>query len=383
MCEHLAAKERSLSSNCARCRLHIASFNVRGERLCRDCFIKYIGSKVLKRVEATKIRGDFHGVEKKILIINNLDVSSICLLQIMQEMLRRRSKRGPRVGYTLHSLYISQPTSGDAASTQGSFDDLNLRFEDFTYHTATLHDVFSIIPTLYQDLQVQLQLPEADNRCDSQRLNSVLGALKSQTSRKDAISILGRRLAYAYAHNGNFDSIIFTDSTTQLAQKILSETVKGRGGSLPWLTTDHTSVDGIPCFYLVQDLLEKELVLYSQQVEPALSPLVDDRLPRLPRKETVSSKDVAIDDLMSEYFASVEEEYPSIVANVVRTSSKLVSTSHQSLWACVFCGLPISQTRNMENGQENQASISVAPPNNTERRNEPFCHACMTTFDLR
>ncbi|RAL68532.1 hypothetical protein DID88_007259 [Monilinia fructigena] len=57
-----------------------------------------------------------------------------------------------------------------------------------------------------------------------------------------------------------------------------------------------------------------------------------------PSHISASSKSTTIDDLMAQYFESVEENFPSIVANVVRTSSKLKpTTGHTSkavaLWA--------------------------------------------------
>jgi len=58
---------------------------------------------------------------------------------------------------------------------------------------------------------------------------------------------------------------------------------------------------------------------------------------------SASSKDATIDDLMAQYFESVEKDYPSIVANVVRTSSKLQPFSLDETTDCGLCGLPVEE----------------------------------------
>lgn len=73
---------------------------------------------------------------------------------------------------------------------------------------------------------------------------------------------------------------------------------------------------------------------------------------------SASNKATTIDDLMIQYFESVEENYPSIVANVVRTSSKLVAgqtalsdgENGSSGKGCGVCGFPVEQGTDGING---------------------------------
>lgn len=53
-------------------------------------------------------------------------------------------------------------------------------------------------------------------------------------------------------------------------------------------------------------------------------------------------KNSTIDDLTRQYFASIEADYPSIVANVVRTTGKLQARTLAEVEAhCELCGLPL------------------------------------------
>jgi cytoplasmic tRNA 2-thiolation protein 2 len=53
-------------------------------------------------------------------------------------------------------------------------------------------------------------------------------------------------------------------------------------------------------------------------------------------------KNSTIDDLTKAYFSGVEVDYPSIVANVVRTTSKLQARTLEDVEAhCELCNLPL------------------------------------------
>jgi cytoplasmic tRNA 2-thiolation protein 2 len=165
--------------------------------------------------------------------------------------------------------------------------------------------------------------------------------MPSATSRADLITTLLTQLLVDVTKKGGCESILFGDSTTRLAEKTLTETAKGRGFSLPWQVSDGMSPYGIGFNYPLRDLLKKELVEFSSLTIPSLADLII--YPNSASYVSVSSKSITIDDLMVQYFESVEENYPSIVANVVRTSSKLKPLATGDTIACGLCGLPVTE----------------------------------------
>jgi len=98
----------------------------------------------------------------------------------------------------------------------------------------------------------------------------------------------------------------------------------------------------------MKDVLRKELEPYGQ-----VSDITTLSTPQRAIGAVVSSKNATIDGLMKEYFESVEKDYPSIVANVVRTSSKLRpsdeiasqlrddNTDYRPT-SCELCGVPVA-----------------------------------------
>jgi len=205
------------------------------------------------------------------------------------------------------------------------------------------------------------------------KLQSVFNALPSVASRADLLRVLTRHILLSAARSNNCSAVLLGHSTTALAELTLAEAAKGRGFSLPWQINDGpvpgassgTSRDGVPTtttntnekniliYHPLRDVLRKELVIYSRLVTdsttatPTTTTTINISTPKLPSdllnpsssspltsplngnnsnnsKAILSHKDLSIEQVMSRYFAEVEENYPSVVANVARTTGKLM-----------------------------------------------------------
>ena len=297
--------------------------------------MKYIATKVLKRLESNKLRGGFKDPQRTLLVPISFGVSSIVLLHLLDQQLKNRSEAGRHSGYSLHILCIDPSAVLEQASLHESLDVLKQRYPSHTYTIVSLEDCceygidfhMPVFPDVMTDDHTAL-----DKRT---RLKHILSSLPSATSRVDMIEILRRRLIFTFAKVHACDSVLFGDSTTRLAERTLSETAKGRAFALPWLTADGSASDGTKFMYPLRDLLRKELEAYASLTSPPLTPLVSE----IPSRTPTSSKDATIDGLMAQYFESVEQNYPSIVANVVRTTGRLVPPSTSGgTNACGICG---------------------------------------------
>ena len=335
--------------------------------------MKYIATKVLKRLETNKLRGGFNDPQRTLLVPISFGVSSIVLLHVLDQQLSSRAEAGRHAGYNLHILYVDQSAVLDQASLHDSLDLLKQRYPSHTFTLALLEDCC--------DYDIDLDMGEfADKITDGRfapdkrtRLKHILSSLRSASSRTDMIEIIRRRLILAFAKAHECDSILFGDSTTRLAEKTLSETAKGRGTTLPWLTADGPSSGGIICTYPLRDLLRKELGAYASMTSPPLTPSISEAPAQIP----TSSKDTTIDGLMSQYFESVEQNYPSVVANVVRTSGRLVapSTSDGSN-TCAICEYPI--VNESWGGDQLDAAAQLAKSNGSES-GKALCYGCART----
>ena len=336
--------------------------------------MKYVATKVLKRLETNKLRSGFKDPPKTLLVPISFGVSSLILLHVLDQQLSNRAETGRHIGYNLHVLYVDQSRVLEQASLPDSLDVLKQRYPCHTYTTVSMED--------YEDYGIDFDmLASADTLTNGSValdkrtcLKHIWSSLSSATSRADLIEILRRRLILAFAKAHACDSILFGDSTTRLAEKTLSETAKGRAIALPWLTADGSSSDGTNCTYPLRDLLRKELGAYASMTSPPLTPLICEA----PSQTPISSKDTTIDNLMTQYFESVEQNYPSIVANVVRTSGKLMAPSTtENTNRCAICRYPIIDES--WGGDQSDSTVSQSANGNRSECGKPVCYGCART----
>ncbi|KAF9700244.1 hypothetical protein EKO04_001823 [Ascochyta lentis] len=252
------------------------------------------------------------------------------------------SKTG-RTGFSLSVVAIGN--AEETVPIDDLLDDVRSNYPGYEYNALPLHDVFRMIP---DDATLQDLVPgpaTGNDQSNKQQLARLINSLTSATARADVLSTLRTRLIVEHAKSTGCQSILWGDSTTTLAEKTLAETCKGRGFSLPWQVADGKSPFGLYFHYPLRDVLKKELVSYMDLTEPVLSSLVHEPSPGATQAST-SSKNTTIDDLMKQYFESVEENFPSIVSNVVRTSGKLqVLESTDADLRCGLCDMPVPGSR--------------------------------------
>ena len=327
-------------------------------------------------MEANKVRHAYDDAPKKLLLPLSLGVSSTVLLHVLDQHLEAQSKRNGRTSYGLHILFIDQSALCPQTEYLHAVERLRHRFPLHTFSVAALDEVLGYDDEhLGEIFKSHGVLYECSTLSQQDKLEKLLSALPSATSRFDIVNILRRKLIVAYAESHGCSSVVFGDSTTRLAERTLSETAKGRGASLPWLTADSTSPKGLKINYPMRDLLKGELTLYTKVTEPPLDPLVADadRFHGIP----TSSKDTTIDGLMSQYFQSVEQNYPSIVANVVRTSGRLAApTILADTILCGLCGLPVESTSEAWAGNQGSVSSSSSEERRVHSGKGALCYGC-------
>ena len=330
--------------------------------------MRYVATKALKRLETNKLRGGFKEPQKTLLISVSFGVSSIVLLHLLDQQLGTRAESGRHTGYNLHILFVDQSTVLSHASLHDSLALLKQRYPSHMCTAVSLEDCYEYGISFALPADVTKSHVAVDKLT---RFKHDLLSLPSATSRADMIEILRRRLILAFAKAHGCDSILFGDSTTRLAEKTLSQTAKGRAITLPWLTADGSSSDGIKCSYPMRDLLRKELEAYASMTSPPLTPLICEVLSQVP----ASSKDATIDGLMTQYFESVEQNYPSIVANVVRTSGRLVAspTTGNSI-SCSICGYPI--VNQSWGGDQIDSTVPQVGDDNESEDGKALCYGC-------
>jgi cytoplasmic tRNA 2-thiolation protein 2 len=304
--------------------------------------VKYVHSKVVKRMESFRVRHATEGQKRILLLPLSFGPSSTALLHILDQHLQGQEKRTGRRGFYLHVVHIT-----DAAAKSQSSDLLGKfkqRFPDHEYSESSLSVLFEGhgAAEILQSVGIQLDAePNASSGSAADRLQTLLQSLPSATARADVVTLLQTRLIVQIAKASGCEAVLWGDSTTKLAEKTLAEAAKGRGFSIVHQVSDGPSPHGVAFHYPMKELLKKELVAFAGMSEPPLASLILDEPASKPAPAV--TKNSTIDDLMRQYFASVEENYPSVVANVVRTTDKLQALPlGDSDETCALCQMPVT-----------------------------------------
>ena len=335
--------------------------------------MKYVNTKAVKRIETYKVKGPSKET-RKYLVPLSFGPSSTTLLYILDEQLRNQRERMNRTLYELTVAHVDLEFEDEAAASRNNelWKAVQERFPTHTYTKIGIEDAFDLdIDWSSLGLTLDTSLPRKE------QLSALLRQITTATSRADIASTLLTRLLTHLASATSCTSILYGDSTTRLAEKTLTSTAKGRGFSLPWAVSDGPSPFGMNIYYPMRDLLKKEIIQFTTFIEP---PITDIMLPEQPLQIiNTTSKSTTIEQLMTQYFASVEESYPSIVANVVRTGSKLlVPEVEEDSQRCGLCNMPVKKGEEGIYGWGgDQSSVSKAREGGGPSRTEGvLCYGC-------
>jgi cytoplasmic tRNA 2-thiolation protein 2 len=316
---------------CRRCQEKEVDIAIRTEPVCKYCFSKYVQTKIVKRMETFRVKNSEPGKERTLLLPLSFGPSSTALLYVVSRHLKGQIEKTGRTGFKLHIMHVQLP---DEPGSEEILEQVKQRYPEHTYsHIAlsSITDHASLIPSEFQQKTQPFQSPD-------DKLTAILSALPTATSRADATAIFLRKLLVHHARALDCGAILFADSTTRLSERVLAETAKGRGFSLPWVVSDGESPFGIPIYYPLRELLSKEISAFVDFIEPNMASVVV----RSGSKPAAAMKNTTIDDMTRQYFAGVEVDYPSIVANVVRTTSKLQPRSLSEVEQhCELCDMPL------------------------------------------
>ncbi|KAK2627269.1 hypothetical protein QTJ16_003235 [Diplocarpon rosae] len=279
-------------------------------------------------------------VPRKLLLALSFGPSSSSLLHILDQHIQSQFDRMNRTAYQLQVVYVDiYLDAADREDSSALLEKYMAHFPRHAYSSIGLEDALLLENINWNAFGISASFQDITQKPGMERLKALIGSMPSATSRKDLADTLLARLLVDVARRNGCESILFGDSTTRLAEKTLTETAKGRGFSLPWKVSEGMSSYDVGFNYPMRDLLKKELVTFTSLTTPPLTDLIVYQ--NASSHISASSKLTTIDDLMIQYFESVEENYPSIVANVVRTSSKLKPLKDDAAAGCGLCGLGV------------------------------------------
>ncbi|ESA43156.1 hypothetical protein NCU16624 [Neurospora crassa OR74A] len=352
----------------------------------------------------------------------SLGASSAALLELLNENVEFQLSKGRNAPFELEVVHVScaAGAGADGGGGGGGLEDdgkgrttterekveevvlkrLGGRYPRFEFRVVYLEEVVGLETVDWEGLGLEdfAGSSSTSTTTKAEKLQQLFDNLPSTTSRTDLLRLFTRHLLIAEARKSHCHALLLGSSTTALAELTLSETAKGRGFSLPWQIND--GVLGVPSFspssspsppsspadagkktkmeetgmlvyHPLRDALRKELVTFTKlagQPTP-IAELLPETDSFTTTAAVVSHKDLSIDEVMVRYFAEVEENYPSIVANVARTTGKLMR---------LFGGAGVADG----DGDEEGGGKAVGEDGSEDNDEERLCGLCSMPLDV-
>ena len=318
----------------------------------------------------------------------SFDVSSMALLHLLDKRMREKSPYSNAAEARFHIVSIDTSTILPESSPTKNFGFLKERFPQHNYAMFPLEDLVGDLgvavgrspsrpSTARQDSDGQDETPAG-------KLSHLLKSLPSATSKADVLRILKRRGLLRLAESYGCKGVLWTDTATELAERTLAETAKGHGYSLPWQISDGTSRFGIPFYFPLRDFLRKEMNSFLELAAPQLQQLII--VPEHRNTASSFTKNDSLDTLMNQYIGSAEENYPNIVANVIRTSSKLQAPKQNVQGRrCFFCTVSRDDTSTAGSAlAEGEIGLIMGRLGLgvEDQAHEQLCQSCVSSLSL-
>ncbi len=325
---------------------------------------------------------------RKLLVGLSLGTSSSVLVDLLHESALRVAAKGQRSVLEVVVVHVDADLSPDDGVQPPRTTDALARYREryprFSFQRVPLASALELRTIDWATL------PGLDREKGAEeQLRALFERLPSTTSKADILRLFIRHILISRAVQDSCQALLLGYSTTALAELTLAETAKGRGFSLPWQVHDGSvpvleysgpgedpragtsrseQVASILMYSPLRELLRKELVVYTTLTSPPLTEIIPERTEKA--SAVVSHKDLSIEEVMVRYFAEVEQNYPSVVANVAKTTGKLDRIEARD--RCGVCGMPLDEQGDErwrgEIGDDDGVSASVW--------SQPLCYGC-------
>lgn len=334
-----------INEACVECHEVESEHTIRNRRLCSACFIRYITSKVLKRMESYRFKNLKGNRRPKLLLPVSGGVSSMVLLQVLDGQLQKQRSIHSRTAYELMITHVDMSLI-DSGPCPSWYSWLEEKYSSHEFLSVVpLGSVAGLDPDFEFDMQ-QLGFPRQAGESSSDFLERIITVCRTHTSRADMLSTLMQRILVNCAKAHECEAVLWGHSDSRLAAKALAAVAKGRGASLVADIMDGPSgALGLKFMYPLRDLFKPELELYATLQPEGFSDFCTDPAST---EERIDIRNTSIDDLLSTYITSQGEKYPGIMANVVRTIGKLQPPGNsKGTFCCVMCKASLPQNEDL------------------------------------
>ncbi|KAG4306049.1 hypothetical protein PORY_000037 [Pneumocystis oryctolagi] len=331
MQEDLSSK---LSNVCGRCKSVDACFFSKSEAFCSQCFMTYFTRKFHKTMDVFLKSRDFPQKNKVLIAIST--GASLALVKLLSQ--EQHTFIFKTYFSTFSFIHIEEDNLVESEPSPSYIHQkINEVFPESLFFSINLKNyILSSVDNikLFFDKASNTVLGSQVSGESIRSIDDILSPLLSSTSRADILRQLRNNIIYDFSEKNGYNVIIWGDTATSIASKVISETAKGRGYSIPWET--HGKIKYANDIWLLRPMkdLTKHEVYFFLQSNGIKSEI-----------KKVDHKITTIDELVNQYIDNLEKSNPNFIFTIYRTASKLQipkieNTKNESSNFCFICKMP-------------------------------------------
>ncbi|KAI9141507.1 hypothetical protein BKA69DRAFT_1073807 [Paraphysoderma sedebokerense] len=376
---------------CVKCKDEKGTITIRQILYCRSCFIENISYKF--RHTLARLKTMNHIGEDKLLLALSGGHSSRTMLHLMSMYQQTgESMKTSKCFKDVIVCHIDESGLFDGPNeTSSKLEEIVASYR-LPLEKVQLEEVFAL-DEMKDDAYLlkvtgdDMYLAKQDQPLQSNReklQNLFLNSAK-MSGKEDLLNHLKMKLLLLKAKSLGCSRLMLGDSGTRLAIKIISETSKGRGYSLPVDIAGETDwYQDVIVLRPMKDYILKELGIYN-----TLNNLETIHIPTFTTKTTKSK--ASIDHITEEFIMGLERDFSNTVSTVYRTASKLKPSrtiQNKSDQACSVCSGPIQSNMSTWYARHTLYNLQFqaqTSPHNHREQPEPshsltphICYSCQT-----
>lgn len=211
-------------------------------------------------------------------------------------------------------------------------------------------------------------------------LCTILNNLPDNTSRIDLLNQLRRRLLISAARKLGCNKVFVTDSTMEIATKVLGDICLGRGAQLSTLANFCDTRADIKILKPLRSFTQQELVYYSEHYKIKSIKL---------KESNVTTPVTSIQALARNFTADLESQFFGTISTIFRTAEKIsprISLQQNAEDNCVLCDARLNATSSIEEVSAMRAikvsklmssNIEIRTSNNKENGESNCTNLCL------
>lgn len=345
------ALDNSADSKCSKCD-NKATVLTKSDAVCDSCFVRRIENKIRRQFEL--VRPNLQGRKsKRAMLAISGGISSMAMLETANYLSKYRDDNYRPMFDELLAVHFQWGT--DSAVAKTIEESISKNYPKCPFKVIGEAELLN--RTIATDSRGNIEI-----NADNEKFNPEV--ISSLASRQDLLYRIRDKLLVSYARKANCDTIVFGDSGTTIAARVLELVAEGRGFAIPWYTSVCSKLPNCDTFLLrpLREVLSSDLKSYMNIKGLAFC------------DSLIEARPNTIHGVTESYFSSLNDTFPSLVSTVVKMSSKLHVPSTEAI--CTICNLPMQ-----EDAETWLQKTTVEHPDSVEGiKNQNVCYGCSVSL---